>query len=107
MKLRHKETQEEFESDAIGCSTECVIDKHGERRVFRRSALEPVQPEPQWVDVTKECEYQVNGLAGALAHGSIGVLEMWVRDKPYRLRKVQGADVQPSQSAFVVEKRQS
>ena len=50
MKLRHKETQEEFESDAIGCSTECVIDKHGERRVFRRSALEPVHPEPQWVD---------------------------------------------------------
>ena len=75
IKLRHKRTGEVFElSDRgkwVGYTDDTyvmVLDTPTERRFIIRGLLEPVQPEPQWVDVTADVEVREElGAKGPIA----------------------------------------
>ena len=58
IKLRHKRTGEVFELghqewNFPGNAYVVVMDTPTEKRYILRGSLEPVQPDPQWVDVTE------------------------------------------------------
>ena len=48
--VKHVQTGEVFEFDEEGLTCQCVYDKHGEKRVFKREMLIPYEPEEAWED---------------------------------------------------------
>ena len=114
MNIRHKTTGEEFEL-IDKCGQEwAVYDANGERRLFKEDKLVEIPPEPQWVDVTARCvvdDYKnaigqfISIIDNEPSNPNFVGANVLNKDNGYRLRKVQGADVQPSHWAFVVERK--
>ena len=110
MNIRHKTTGEEFEL-IDNCGRErTVYDANGERRLFKKDVLEEITPEPQWVDVTAECDVKYHGDLMWFCHKEVAIMEFV---KTYRLRKISYANCEQHgtsgyqcRDAFVVEKRQ-
>ena len=106
MKIRHKETKEEFEDAGLMAENGFIIvyDKYQEQRYFRQSVLEPVEPEPQWVDVTESCT--VNSLGDDIIHDDRPI----VCTNGYRIRKIRtmifGLMQQDKCYAFIVERKE-
>ena len=120
MKLRHKQTQQEYENAfkefRADAPTNSVYDVHGELHIFKTSVMEPVQPEPQWVDVTADVEVREEpGAKGtipmsgnAVFHGPRRLANL-VCGGGYRLRKadilIQNGHAVIPGVAFIVERR--
>lgn len=104
MKVRHKQTDEEFTLDQSTWPDRhddetAVVDKNGECRLFKAKYLEPV-PTETWRDVTDKTIIQDDGWL------TFSLAPIAKISDGYRLRKVQCPMTYDFNYAFIIEKRE-